>query len=71
MGNLVNGKIVAVLIVVKVTAAPGATLTNTAVVKSSHPDPNLSNNTATASTQVVKKGEDDRDPRDDACVRRH
>ena len=71
MGNLVNGKIVAVLIVVKVTAAPGATLTNTATVKSSHPDPNLSNNTATASTLVVRKGDDDRDPRDDACVRRH
>jgi uncharacterized repeat protein (TIGR01451 family) len=61
LGNLANGHIAAVLLVVKVTAPAGATLNNMAVGSSSHPDSNLSNNSASASTKVVRPNEDDRD----------
>jgi uncharacterized repeat protein (TIGR01451 family) len=64
IGNLNNGRSAAIILVVKVTASAGTTITNTAQGSSSHPDPNLSNNTASAKTKVVKPNDDDNDDRD-------
>ena len=68
IGNLPNGRSAGIIIVVKVAAPAGTVLTNAAQGSSSHPDPNLSNNTASAKTKVVKANDnddDDRDKRDD------
>jgi uncharacterized repeat protein (TIGR01451 family) len=48
-------------VAVRVTAKGGSTLTNTATVISSTPDPNLQNNSATVITKVVLEVEEEED----------
>jgi len=55
LGSINNGAIAGVVIVVKPTAT--GTITNTASVSSNAPDPNLSNNSSTASTSVEVCGD--------------
>ena len=64
IGNLANHRSAAVEIVVRVAAPNGTILNNTAQASSSHPDPNLSNNTGSARTRVVRPNDDDHDDRD-------
>jgi uncharacterized repeat protein (TIGR01451 family) len=53
MGNLAQNSDASVTIVVNITAASGTTLENTASVSSTVTDPNMSNNSATTSTEVL------------------
>jgi uncharacterized repeat protein (TIGR01451 family) len=52
LGTILTGGSATVTIVVKVTAASGAILTNTAAVSADQPDPNPANNSSTTSTLV-------------------
>jgi uncharacterized repeat protein (TIGR01451 family) len=52
LGGMANGASATVKLVVKVTAAGGATLSNTASVSASSNDPNNANNAATLTTRV-------------------
>jgi len=52
MGNLASGGAAGVVLVVTVTAPPGATIANTAQARASTFDPNMANNTASVSTSV-------------------
>ena len=52
LGGMANSATATVTLVVRVTAAGGATLSNTASVSASSPDPNSTNNAATLTTRV-------------------
>ncbi len=52
VGNLASGASSTISVVVNVASTVSGTITNTATVGGNQPDPNLANNTATASTQV-------------------
>ena len=56
LGILPPGQSVSITLVVKVTAPPGATITNTATVAGLSSDSNPSNNSATAFTDVESEG---------------
>lgn len=52
-GGIANAASVTITMIVKVTALPGATISNTATVSASTPDPDNANNTATVAVGVV------------------
>jgi uncharacterized repeat protein (TIGR01451 family) len=52
IGSIASGTVATRKLVVKVTAAGGETLSNTATVRANSPDPNSANNTAKLTTRV-------------------